>query len=77
LGICTPAIAKLLNILVVVTLHSIAEAVNLDNIGYKYSAINKLEYRLATKLILRADVVSLTNNHLIDIIKQEYGSKKM
>jgi glycosyltransferase involved in cell wall biosynthesis len=76
LGICTPAIAKLLNIPVVVTLHSIAEAVNLDNIGYKYSAINKLGYRLATKLILRADTVSFTNNHLIDIIKQEYGYRK-
>jgi glycosyltransferase involved in cell wall biosynthesis len=76
LGLSTPAIAKLLNVPVVVTLHSIVEAVNLDNVGYRNSAINRVGYRLATRLILKADIVTLTHKHLVNIIEQDYGRTK-
>jgi glycosyltransferase involved in cell wall biosynthesis len=75
-GLITPAITKLLNVPVVVTLHSIVEAVNLDNIGYRNSRINKFGYQLATKLILRSDMVTLTHKRLVEIIKEEYGHSK-
>lgn len=73
LGLSTPAIAKILNVPVVVTLHSIVEVVNLDSVGYQNSTINRLGYRLATNLILKADMVTMTHKQLVKTMKQEYG----
>ena len=77
LGLCTPAIAKLLNMPVVVTLHSIAGILDVNAIGYSNSVINKIGIGLATKLILKADVVSLTHRHLVNIVREKYGGKNV
>jgi glycosyltransferase involved in cell wall biosynthesis len=77
LGLCTPAIAKLLNIPVVVSLHSIVEILDINAVGYSNSIINKIGIRLATKLILKADVVSLTHHHLVNIVREKYGGKNV
>jgi glycosyltransferase involved in cell wall biosynthesis len=80
LGLSSTATARLLlNVPVVVTLHDIVEQFSLDNSGYKYqnSSINKFGSRLATKLILKADVVTLTHQHLVNILRKEYGGKNV
>ena len=80
LGLRSSVITKsLLNVPVVVTLHDIVEQFDLNNSGYRYrnSSINKLGYRLATKLILKSDVVTLTHQHLINIVREKYGGKNV
>jgi glycosyltransferase involved in cell wall biosynthesis len=79
LGMCTPAIiTSFWKIPVIVTLHSITEQItSLDNMGYQNSLINKLGSRLATKLILKSDVVTLTHQHLVNILRKKYGAKNI
>jgi glycosyltransferase involved in cell wall biosynthesis len=77
-GLSAPALVKLLGLPVIVTLHSIAEieVFDIKAIGYKYSPITNLGIRLATKLLLKADMVTVTHKHLVDILKKKYNSKK-
>ena len=78
LGLSSPFILKLLlKVPVVVTLHDIVEQFNLDNMGYHNSSINKFGSRLATKLVLKSDVVTLTHQHLVNILRKEYGAKNV
>jgi len=80
LGLSSTIVTKLLlKVPVVVTLHDIVEQFDLDNSGYQYknSSINKFGSRLATKLVLKADVVTLTHQHLVDIVRKEYGAKNV
>ncbi len=77
LGLCTPAAGKLFNMRVVVTLHSIAEAVDITEVGYENSTINRLGCRLATKLLLLSDVVTLPHRHFVEILREKYGAKNV
>jgi glycosyltransferase involved in cell wall biosynthesis len=72
-------IKKVLRNSVVVTLHNLGEpeAFDISIIGYRYSFINKLGIRLATKLILKADVVTFPHQHLVDLAKKKYNAKNV
>jgi glycosyltransferase involved in cell wall biosynthesis len=80
LGYLAPAVAKkVLGIPVVVTLHNLAapEAFDISAIGYRYSIMTKLGIFLATKLILYADVVTLTHQYLVNLAKKKYNAKNV
>lgn len=77
IGLCTPALLKLLNIPVVITLHSIAEVVNLNEVGYKNSITNRIGYRLATKLLLKADMLTVTHLFMANILRKKYAAKNV
>jgi glycosyltransferase involved in cell wall biosynthesis len=77
LGLCTPAACKLFRIPVVVTLHSIAEAIDLTQVGYSNSIANGIGYRMATRFLLMADLVTLTHQRFVDTIRRNYGAKNV
>jgi glycosyltransferase involved in cell wall biosynthesis len=74
LGLSTPALTKLLHIPVVVTLHSISEIVSFSEIGYDESIFNRLGCRLATILMLRTDIMTLTHPSFVRILQRKYGA---
>ncbi len=77
IGLCTPSLARLLRRPVVVTLHSISEGVDLREVGYGYSFANRFGSWLATRLLLSSDLVTLTHQHLVDVLKAKYGAKNV
>lgn len=77
LGLLSPLVVKLLGFPVIITLHSIGEAFDLTKAGYKDSFINNLGIRMATRALLFVDTVTLTHNHLVKVLKQEYKAKNV
>jgi glycosyltransferase involved in cell wall biosynthesis len=79
LSLTSPAVEKtLLKTPALVTLHSVAEQLrSLENFGYKNSIINRLGYRLATRLVLKADMVTVTHQHLVNILREEYDAENV
>src|SRR5437867_7447106 len=77
LGLSTPAITKLMNIPVVVTLHSISEAFDLSEVGYQESMLNRLGCRLATVMLLRTDRITLTHPSFVRILESKYNAKNV
>lgn len=77
LGLCTPAILRLLKLPVVVTLHSIAEAVSLEEVGYNNNFVNRLGYKLATRIILTANSLTVTHPFMLKILKQKYRANNV
>jgi len=72
LGLTTPAILRLFRRRVVVTLHSLAEGLDIREIGYSDSFFNRLGYTIATRLLLDANAVTVTHQHFANILKQRY-----
>jgi glycosyltransferase involved in cell wall biosynthesis len=72
LGLTTPAVLKTLGIPVVVTLHSLAEGLDIKEAGYSNSFFNRLGYTIATRLLLKADIVTVPHQRLIRILEERY-----
>ena len=62
---------------VIITLHSIGEAFDLTEAGYKDSFINKFGIKLATRALLSANAVTLTHDSLVKILEDKYGAKNV
>ena len=77
LGLLTPSIVKILGFPVIITLHSIGEAFDLTEAGYKDSFINKFGIKLATRALLSANAVTLTHDSLVKILEDKYGAKNV
>jgi len=74
LGLTAPAILRLLRRRVVVTIHSLAESLDIKEIGYSDSFFNRLGYTVATRLLLSANSVTVTHQHFESILRQRYGA---
>ncbi len=77
LGLTGPAILRLLRIPVVVTLHSMAEGLDVEEVGYSDSFINRLGYTIATRLLLRADAVTVPHEHFAKILTRKYQASNV
>jgi glycosyltransferase involved in cell wall biosynthesis len=62
---------------VVVTHHNLVESIYLEAAGYKSSWINKAGISLATKLTLKANIITIPNEHLADTIKKKHNAKNV
>jgi glycosyltransferase involved in cell wall biosynthesis len=77
-GALMPRIVKMLRFRVIVTLHNIAEAVDLAKIGViKPSLINFFGLTIAMKSILSTDKVIVTLPHYVTILKKRYRVKNI
>lgn len=77
IGLLTVFASKLMGKKVVVTLHSLAEATKIENVGYKNSIINRFGYKLITRLLLTADCVTMPHEHLVNMAKELYNAKNV
>ncbi len=75
IGAQVPRIVKLLGFHVGVTLHNIADTIDLGTVGIKASLINILGLTLAVRSIGSVDVVVVTLPHYVSILKERYGVK--
>lgn len=75
IGALMPRIVKLLGFHVGVTLHNIAETIDIRKIGIKASFINILGLALAVRNIGSVDEVVVTLPHYVSILKKRYGVK--
>ena len=75
IGALMPRIVKLLGFHVGVTLHNIAETIDLRKIGIKASLINVLGLALAVRNICSVDLVVVTLPHYVSILKKRYAAK--
>ncbi len=75
IGALMPRIVKLLGFHVGVTLHNIAETIDIRKIGIKASLINILGLALAVRNIGSVDEVVVTLPHYVSILKKRYGVK--
>jgi glycosyltransferase involved in cell wall biosynthesis len=74
LGLTTPAVLRLLRRRVVVTLHSLAEGLDVKEVGYSDSFFNRLGYTIATRLLLTANAVTVTHQHFAGILERRYAA---
>ncbi len=76
LGLLTPALLQMWNIPTVVLLHNIMETVDLKSAGYAGNGIVERVLRcfgyIATKLLLRAELVALTIPKYVEILESKY-----
>ena len=72
-GCCLPFLCKLFGFKVIVTLHNIGEAVDFDKMKiFKKSMVNLLGLWVSTRLILTADIVSVTLRSYKEILERKY-----
>jgi glycosyltransferase involved in cell wall biosynthesis len=81
LGLLTPYLCRLAGIPSVVLLHNITETVKLDTIGMANNKWKEKIYRMIgrqlTKWILKADLVGVTINDYVNILKREYKAENV
>jgi len=75
IGASTPYVVKLITgKKIIVTLHNIAEAVDLKEIGEKDSVVNSIGIYVATSLILKADMVTTTLKRFESMLEKKYNA---
>ena len=81
LGLLTPMISKLMGTKTVVLLHNIIETVDYASAGITKNPIMRWVYNavgtVLTRLVLSADLVALTMEKYVDIIKEKYQAENV
>lgn len=76
MGLLLPMLLKLNGIKCIVLLHNIMEQVDLSNAGFTQNKLAKSLYKMLgtalTRLILKADLVGVTMENYVDILKSKY-----
>ena len=81
LGLLTPLLTKLSGIPSVVLLHNIIETVDYSSAGITNNPLMKFIYNavgtLLTKVVLSADMVTVTMAKYVEILEKKYGAKNV
>ena len=81
LGLLLPILLRLSGFKTIVLLHNIMEEVDLDKAGFTKNPILKFAYNIIgnvlTRLILKANLVGVTIEKYVDVLKKKYGKKNV
>ena len=81
LGLCAPAMARLMGVPSVVLLHNIMETVDLKRAGFGSSQwmerVIRLFGNLLTRILLKANLVALTIPKYVEIIEEKFHAKNV
>lgn len=81
LGLLTPMLSKLIGFKTVVLLHNIIETVDYASAGITNNPVMRWFYNsvgtVLTKMVLQADLVALTMDKYVNIIKEKYGAQNV
>lgn len=81
LGLCAPAVVRLLGVPSIVILHNLADNVDMQDAGFADSkmmaAIMRLAGRILTRVLLRADLVGLTIPRYVEYVRDRYGAENV
>jgi len=76
IGLSLAFLLKLLRVKVLVTIHNLGEKVDLKKVNLKPSFINRLGIAIATKVLLRADMITVTVKSYVEHLKQNHRYNK-
>ena len=74
IGLSMPFFSRLLGFRTIVTIHNLAEKVDLKKVGLKPSLINRISIRLASWLFTRANAVTTTVRSYSRYLRESYGA---
>ena len=74
-GLCIPFFCRILGLKTVVTLHNIAERVNLKKVGFRDAFLNRLGTLIATKILTYSSKIVVTMKSYSELLKERYNSK--
>lgn len=76
-GLSLPFFCRLMGFQTVVTLHNIAEKVDIEKAGFKNTSLNRLGAFLATKLLALSSAVTLTMRSYVELLRRKYRCKNV
>lgn len=75
IGLCLPFFCRLMGFTSIVTLHNIIERIDIEKVGYKNTALNRIGSLIATKMLASASAVTLNVRSYLRILERKYRCK--